>query len=69
MVWRLVPQHDFQRIVVSKRPHPLHELGPKTGVLGAVVHVNHQLANVRVTFFVPVPPLLETVRNEVAGFP
>jgi len=69
MVWRIVDQHDFQRVVVSKCHHPFHELGPKTGVLGAVVQVNHQLAYVRVPFVVYVPPLLETVRQEVARFP
>ena len=69
VVWRIVNQHDFKIVSVGKFNHPFHELRPKTGILRTVVEINDQLTNVSETVLVCIPPLLETVGDEVTRFP
>ena len=67
MVRRIIHQLDFQSGGVREPHQPVQELGSSTRVLRAVVQVDHQLAGGGMPRFVRLPPLFQTVHNEVTG--
>lgn len=69
MVRRVIHQHDFQIVAIGKLDQSFHELRAMTRTLGTIVQVNDQLANVSVTIFILVPPLLKTVDDKITRVP
>ena len=67
MVRRIVHQLDLQVGGVREHHHAVHELGPMTRILRAVIQVDHQSAAVGIPALVRLPPLFQAVREEITG--
>ena len=67
MVRRIIHQLDFQSGGIREHHHAVHELGPMTRILRAVIQVDHQAAGVGIPGLVRLPPLDQAVHDEITG--
>jgi hypothetical protein len=68
MVRRQVHQFDYDPVAIHELHHAFHELRAGTADLGAIIEFDVESLDAQVDRFSLVPPLFETIGDEVAGF-
>lgn len=68
MIRWVIHQLDRQSRGLSPNDQAVDKLGPSTVVLGAIIQVQQQFTHVGVTASIFLPPLIESINDEVAGY-
>jgi len=67
VVWRIVDQADFHLFTVGEVNHALQKLTSVTAALRAVVHVDNDALYDAQSFFVSLPPEIDSIGQKIAG--
>ena len=68
VIWRIVNQHDFKIIFVSKFGQAFHKPGSMAGILRPIIQVDNQLLEKMIPVFIALPPVLNAINNKITGF-
>ena len=68
VIRRIVSEHYFKIIFVSKLGQALHKLGPMTGIVRPIVQLDDQLIAMAILVFITFPPMFKAINNKIAGF-